>query len=72
MCEMEIVQQMGRSIVANKKSHFRQSDEKSMKNVDKDVVNTTMGLICYLEVIYFKPFSQIFVWNSRMQLIPIF
>jgi len=33
-------------IVANKKkSHFRPSDEKSMKSVDKDAVNTTMGII---------------------------
>ena len=32
-----------------KKSHFRPSDEKSMKNVDRDVVNTKIGLICYLD-----------------------
>jgi hypothetical protein len=28
-----------------KKSHFRPSDEKSMKNVDKDAVNTTIGIV---------------------------
>ena len=32
-----------------KKSHFRPSDEIRMKNVDKDDVNTTIGLICYLD-----------------------
>jgi len=32
------------TIVANKKSHFRPSDEKSTKNVDKDAVNTKIGL----------------------------
>jgi len=30
-----------------KKSHFRPSDEESVKNVDKDAVNTTIGFICY-------------------------
>jgi len=37
------------SLWRTKKSHFRPSDEKSMKNVDKDAVNTTIGLICYLD-----------------------
>jgi len=37
----------GDIIVANKKSHFRPSDEESMKNVDKDAVNTKIGCICY-------------------------
>ena len=32
-----------------KKSHFRPSDEMSMKNVDKDAVNTKISLICYLD-----------------------
>ncbi len=30
-----------------KKSHFRPSDEMSMKTVDKDAVNTKISLICY-------------------------
>ncbi len=31
-----------------KKSHFKASVEMGMKNVDKDAVNTTIGLLCYL------------------------
>ena len=31
-----------------KKSHFQASVEMGMKNVDKDAVNTTIGLLCYL------------------------
>ena len=32
-----------------KKSHFQASVEMGMKNVDKDAVNTTIGLLCYLD-----------------------
>ena len=32
-----------------KKSHFQASVEMGMKNVDKDAVNTTIGLFCYLD-----------------------
>jgi hypothetical protein len=38
-------------IVANKKSHFRPSDEVSMRTVDKDAVNTKIGPICFLEAL---------------------
>ena len=32
-----------------KKSHFQASVEMGMKNVDKDAVNTTIGILCYLD-----------------------
>jgi hypothetical protein len=34
-----------------KKSHFRPSDEVSMRTVDKDAVNTKIGPICFLEAL---------------------
>jgi len=47
---MQLVHNLGRisdGRGGEQKSHFRPSDEKSLKNVDKDAVNTTIGLICY-------------------------
>jgi len=37
-----------RSLWRTKKSHFQASVEMGMKNVDKDAVNTTIGLLCDL------------------------
>ena len=36
-----------KGVVANKKSHFRPSDEMSMKKVDNDWVNAAISFTCY-------------------------
>ena len=42
-CELQLC-----TLWRTKKSHFQASVEMGMKNVDKDAVNTTIGLLCYL------------------------